>query len=176
MTEKFKRHTEKSKRNKTLGKMVVEKNEEYTPEHVSVTELIREANKDYGSELRTCIDNGKKIYDNDFFIEILYKVERLMQDVNRLYFIPRLSCPTPNFDQHVYKYHRGSDMLEFIWVVPDKDTCNEYRYNINAIPDDEIELRNYVLDFYDGTLETRAKKLNNENINDPRIAIRIEEN
>jgi hypothetical protein len=119
-----------------------------------------------GSEIEDmiidCVEDGQKKYSTNFYVVILQKKERLMQNVVRNYILHRLSCPTPNYDQTVYLYNKNDDMLEFIWVIPSEDTCLMLRDNALQIPDDEKDLLNFVLDFYDGTLLKIAKRLNGE--------------
>lgn len=67
----------------------------------------------------------------------------------------------------MYKYHRESGSIEFIWVVPAKDMCQYYKENALVISKEEHDLRNFVLEFYDNTLLRVAKKLNNEEPNSP---------
>lgn len=173
---KFTRKTKKKTEKKTIAQQVYENNAQYNGEEVGVVEVIDAAHEDYESSLLECINNGKEIYDGDFFVTILHKVERLLTDVNRFYFIPRLSCPTPSYDQVVYKFHRKDEMLEFIWVVPDKDVCSYYLNDPLRVPPEEKDLLNFIYDFIDGALDIRCKILNNEMPDDPRIAIRLEEN
>lgn len=35
-------------------------------------------------------------------------------------FFPRLSCPTPGYNQDVFKYHPISGQLEYLWSIPRK--------------------------------------------------------
>jgi hypothetical protein len=174
--EKFTRKTKKKTEHKTIGELVAEKNQEYQGQEAGVFEVIDAAHEDYESSLVECINNGKEIYDGDFFVTILQKVERLFTDVNRFYFFPRLSCPTPSYDQVVYKFNRKEEMLEFLWVIPDKNVCSNYINDPLAVAEDEKDLLNFVYDFIHGVLDRRCKKLNNEMPDDPSIVIRLEEN
>lgn len=177
MTKKFKKHTPgKEGREKTVGELIIEQENKKIEGDVPVQELIDEAHKDWEKQVLECIDNGKKAYPNrDFFVVVLHKVERIYEGISRLFWLPRLTCPTPTFDQVVYKYHYGPEMLEFIWVIPDREVCQAYRDDPLSVPDEEKELRQFVLDFYDGTLDRKCKTLNNEKQFEQRVAIRIDE-
>jgi hypothetical protein len=129
---------------------------------VGVLELVREANKDYEKNLLESVDRGKVAFTNDFFIVIIFKNERLFDEVHRSLFFPRKSCPTPTYSQTVYKYHRNIDALEFLWVIPDKDTCYFYQYNALEVDEEERELLEYIMSFYSGELDALCKRLNNE--------------
>ena len=100
--------------------------------------------------------------DGDFFVSVLLKKEKLMENVLRNYFIPTKVCPTPGYDQTVYRYNSKKEDLEFLWVVPDRETCEIFKENYNIIVPEERGLLKYVLDFYDGTLYKICKKLNKE--------------
>jgi len=55
-----------------------------------------------------------------FYVCVITKKERLMDNVLRNYFLARSTCPTPQYDQTVYKYHRDSGAIQFLWVLPSK--------------------------------------------------------
>jgi len=101
----------------------------------------------------------------DFYIVGVLKKEKLLDNVLRNYFIPTLSCPTPHFDQTLYKYRADRDDIEFVWVIPDKETCEVFKENKDKIVPEERSLLKFVLEYYDGTLFQLAKKLNGETKN-----------
>jgi len=116
----------------------------------------------YENQVRTCVERGCRTYDSDFYVVVIFKKEKLMQNVIRQYFFPRVSCPTPDWDQTVYFFNRTSCTLEFVWTVPDKNIC-EYMTSPGFIPGpEEFELCRMVRDFHDGTLLIKSKKLNKE--------------
>jgi len=123
---------------------------------------------DYEKNIHITLDNNKKKFPNsDFYIVVLIKRERLMSNVIRNYFFARLSCPTPNYDQIVYKYHHDDDNLEFLWVVPDRETCKEMIINKANVPIEQWELLSYILKYADGSLYALAKDLNGERMDSP---------
>ena len=130
----------------------------------SPIELEREMHSDYEWNLHQCVESSKKTYDGDFFAIVITKKEPLMQNVLRNYFFARSSCPTPDYDQAVYHYHRASDHLEFLWVIPSRDTSHLLRENALLVAPEERELLRFVLDFSDGSLALLSKKLNGEKI------------
>lgn len=133
----------------------------------SAIELEREIHKDYDKEFHICIERGKKEYPGDFYIVVLTQKERLFHNVLRHKFFHRHSCPTPEYDQAVYKYHRIPETFEFLWVVPDKATCQHFREFALQIPESERDLLKFVLEFYDDTLMKLSKKLNGEELETP---------
>jgi hypothetical protein len=129
---------------------------------VCVIDQQREMQKDYEKNFIECLERGKKAIDGDFYLVVETKKERLLVNVLRNYFFYRHSCPTPTYDTAVYKYHRSSDTIEFLWTVPSRDTCELLRDNALEVAPEERDLLHFVLDFYQGTLLARAKKMNNE--------------
>jgi hypothetical protein len=89
-----------------------------------------------------------------------------MQNVLRNYFFPRNSCPTPEWDQAVYFYSRKDEKIDFMWVIPSKDTCKLFKENALLIAPEEKELLQFILEFEDGTLLEKSRLLNGENPND----------
>jgi hypothetical protein len=130
------------------------------PEAADAIEQMREQLTDYDKNIAECIERGKKDHPQDFYIVVITKRERLMPNVFRNYFTNRLSCPTPDYDQTVYKYTKLDQSVEFIWVVPSKQTCLYMMSNPLEIR--EKELLHFVIDFANGTLGKKALVLNNE--------------
>lgn len=150
----------------TVGQIAVDLMAKPENQH-TVTDQMRENLTDYDKNMWECVLTHKRIYSGDFYIVVECKKERLLENVIRNFFFARSTAPTPNWDQAVYKYHRGSDFLEFLWVVPSKDTCQYLDYNRNNVVESERELLKFVLEFHDGTLLKRAKKLNGETEDSP---------
>ena len=134
------------------------------PEEIDVVEMQREMQKDWEKNIVACVDSHKKIFPGDFYVVITTKRERILSTVVRNYFSARMSCPTPNYEQTVFKYHRDEDRLEFIWVVPDRETCVVYLNNAHEVDPKEYELLGMIRDFADGTLFRECKKRNGEGV------------
>jgi len=149
------------KKKKTVGAVAHELMQK-EPDSRDPIELQREMQKDYEDNIYECIDRHKKIYDDNFFVIVLTKKERLMNNVLRNYFLATKSCPSPTYDQAVYRYEKSDDALSFMWVIPSKDTCKLFVQNSLIVDPKERELLKFVLDFEDGTLLKWAKRLNNE--------------
>lgn len=135
------------------------------PESRDPVELQRELQKEYIDNLIQCVNTHKKEYSSDFYVVVLTKKERLMENVLRNYYLATKACPTPTYDQAVYKYRYKEEDLVFMWVVPSKDTCEHFRDNaldVLKYGGEERELLRYVLLFYDKTLDTIAAKENGE--------------
>jgi hypothetical protein len=132
------------------------------PETKSPIEQMRENLTDYEKNMHECVARGKKDIHGDFYIEVITKKEPLMQNVIRNYFGFRHSCPTPNYDHAVYKYTLENDHLEFLWVIPDRQTCQLMIENKIYVPLEEHGLLDYVMRFANGELFTLCKTLNGE--------------
>lgn len=115
------------------------------------------------------IEKERHKYGKDFYIEVQLRANRLMPNVFRNQFISKECCPTPTWDQTVYKYHFIPDDLEFLWTVPDKWLCKNMPNHVLEVPESEHELLKFVLDFNDGTLFKRMKQLNGEHLDSPLI-------
>ena len=79
------------------------------PESRDPIEIQREMQKDYLKELTNCAESHKSVFPGDFFLVVLTKNERLMTNVFRNYFFARNTCPTPQYDQSVFRYSRKDD-------------------------------------------------------------------
>ena len=145
----------------TVGKIASELLQK-KPESQDPIELEREMQKDYLDNLIQCIDEHKKDFAGDFYVVVITKNEKLMPNVFRSYFFPRNTCPTPDYDQTLYKYKAAFEQLEYIWTIPSKDTCLHLKDNALQVHESERELLKFVLDFADGSLYKLCRKLNNE--------------
>jgi len=131
----------------------------------SVVEQMEEQLSEWDVEVFNCVEAHKKVWPNkDFYIIVITKAERLMPNVFRNYFLARLSCPTPDYDQVVYKYDKASDIVNFVWVIPSRDACIYLKEHALEVAEEERDLLEYVLKFSDGTLWKVCKQLNGEEL------------
>lgn len=128
-------------------------------------ELEREMHKEYENNIFRCIENNKNKFLGDFYLVVITKKEPLMPNVLRNYYFTRHSCPTPDYDQTLYRYNKSHESIELLWVIPSRQACNLLKdHSLEVVPE-ERELLNFVLDFADGTLMKIAKHLNKEESN-----------
>lgn len=137
------------------------------PQTQDPIEIERSRQESFINCMLDFIEKERKKYHHDFYIEVQLRKEPLMPNVFRNQFYSRKSCPTPNYDQSVWKYHYIAEDLEFLWTVPDRQTCHTLVGHVLEVPDNEKELLNFVLDFQDGTLFRKMKKLNGEQDDSP---------
>lgn len=131
------------------------------PYMVRSMDVASDALKNFDDNILKSVDRGKKKYSGDFFIVVLIKIESLTRRI-RLLYTPIPGCPTPNYDQIVFKYDHTLDKVEELWVIPNKYACETYRENIAEIDKQEHKLRDYIIDFYNGNLSRKADQLNNK--------------
>ena len=151
---------------KTIGELSLEakKNNDKT-DFIELQKEIEKGSKSEKSQLEhiwDCIDEGRSIYEGDFFVVVLISTERHLKNVVRFRYLARKSCPTPTFDQTVFLYYRKSDELEFKWSIPDQVHCT---YLINALNDktlhpDQETLAHICEAFINGSLDILCEKLN----------------
>lgn len=129
---------------------------------VSVIDQQRAMTEDYNKNLIEAVDRGYTKYKGNFFIHVEKKVEPLLPNVFRCYFIDRQTCPTPNYDQDVYMYNRDVGQIEYLWTIPDRDTCFNLKQNYLQVVEEEKWSLKFVFDFDSGKLLQRCKELNGE--------------
>jgi hypothetical protein len=105
---------------KTYGQMVVDNWN--TPVEDDVIEYRRAMEPEIWDNIVSTAEKAAAhpLYRNkDFYVVLLTKVERIGHAV-RTFALARQSCPTPVYQQAVWKYHRDTGALEFLWSIPDK--------------------------------------------------------
>ena len=120
--------------------------------------------KSYIEKVQDCVKEGCKEREGDFYIVCLIKKERHLQNIIRPYIFHRKSCPSPDFDQTVYKFHRKDFKLEYLWCIPDRNTYINIILYKNVLPLEQNELIEHVLNFKSGKLDQLCAKLNGEKV------------
>jgi len=159
----------KEETRQTVGKLatdLIKKADDYA---ITPNEATKGLLSEYEKNIDECVEIHKKKFGSDFFLVVLVKKEKTLKNVLRNYFFGRLSCPTPNYDQIVYKYDIKKDSLELIWVIPDRPACHYMIKNKLIVDKSQWELLSYVLKFKDGSLFTLAKNLNGEKEDTPEL-------
>jgi hypothetical protein len=104
----------------------------------------------------------KMLPSRHFYVCVTTKREYLAKNTIRNYFETKYDCPTPQFEQVVYKVQKDGTNLSILWVIPNKEACTYLRKNALHIVPEERELLRYVLDFGMGKLDQLAQKENGE--------------
>lgn len=97
-----------------------------------------------------------------FYICVTTKREILLKNTIRNYFETKYDCPTPQFEQVVYKVHKNTTDLSLLWVIPNKEACIYLKHNALQVAPEEKEILQWVLDFSIGKLDQLAQKENGE--------------
>lgn len=107
--------------------------------------------------------------DKDFYISINARYEKLLNEYNQVYFC-RLSCPSPDFGQILYKVNHKNKTLEFIWVIPLKNNyksiVKDLAFNLNHINEGQRKLAKFCALMQSGELMKWCKIANNEKFDD----------
>ena len=148
---------------KTAGAIALE-NYNKIPDTLNAHELMQEQLTEWDENVQCCYNRGKKIYhDSDFYIVVLVKHEKLLgHKVLHPLFMPRKSCPTPQWDQTVYQCKRESGDIVLLWTLPSKEVCQYYIDTATTTEPEEWDLLRFILMDKNGELLTLAKKLNKE--------------
>lgn len=133
---------------------------------VSAIELERQMQSEYMQYLLDCVDKHYHIFPGDFFIQVITKNEKLLPNVFRNYFAARRSCPTPDYDQTVFRYSKERGVIDHIWTIPCRDACHYLLNNAKEVVAEERESLRFVIQFENGTLAQLCMKLNDEKIGD----------
>ncbi len=121
--------------------------------------------RDFEEKIWECAINakGQQLYENkDFYVVVLFKVDRLLHNSVTPYFFARRSCPTPVFNQIVFKYHTKSAQLQYLWNIPNQATYEYILKNRIEASADNKQLLQFCLAFEDGSLLNFVKKENGE--------------
>lgn len=118
-----------------------------------IVDTERAVNKDYFDHCKECVERKPHSeWKEPWFLITVNKKERLLENVIRRYFFGRKSLPSPEYDQTVWHYHPSSGNMEFLWCIPDKNTCYQIYNNRSEIPTEENHLAKFVIDFMDNRL------------------------
>jgi hypothetical protein len=111
----------------------------------------------------------------DFFIVLVPTNERTAQmDPEDFYFVRR-SCPTPAYNQNVFKYHVASGSLEFLWSIPRKARYWQLYANRNKYMTDPVmkSRTSFVVMMESGKLLEWVAKENGEDLTKPKAVIKV---
>lgn len=151
---------------KTVGQYSYELQQK-PDEKINPIDLQREIHKgnsnedSFENQVRLAVQRGEEQFEGDFFVVVLFKKERLMKNVVRQYFFPRKSCPTPEYDQVVYHYFPKEQRLDFVWVIPDKQSTIDLALMGGELPEEQQQLVQFARDFNSGKLDQLCERLNN---------------
>jgi len=148
---------------KTVGELVSQNAQNNkNNDSINVMDLQKSMQEDYMNELLAIVDKDHSLYPGDFYVVVLTKAERILTNTFRNYFFSRSSCPTPFYDQTVWRYNKRVGRVEYLWTVPGKDECVYILQNKSELPPSHQQLLKFVIMFFKGVLLDMAKKFNKE--------------
>jgi hypothetical protein len=153
--------SKQKKGRKTLGEVAVELQQK-EQEVRDPIQIQRENEKGYVDNLLECTRQGTHKHAGDFYVVVITKNEKLLNNVFRCFFFDRATCPTPDYDQSVFFYKKQPETLEHVWTIPDRETCHVLVANRHTVAPEERQLLENVIRFKNGDLWRLCKKLNNE--------------
>lgn len=148
---------------KTVGEYAQELKQKQ-PDTIDTVELQREIDQKEKTleEIWKCVEEHEKLWNFPFYVVVLQKHEKALQNVVRRYFLARRSCPSPTYDQTVFRFEPKTGQLEWIWSLPDRNSCKHYIKNHQQIPKSHHDLLRCIVAFYNGQLIEKVQKLNKE--------------
>lgn len=160
-------------KHKTVGQASQEAAAQKVPEKKLQPYVDAMAAEEFIPNLLEAVKRGKQLFTGDFYINNAGKNEQILTNVLRSYWIPLIACPTPNFDQCLFKYHAKDEQITLIWTIPTEAGCEYLVRNRLYVVPEEQDLLGYTIAFIDGSLEKMAKFLNGEKDSDPSIILEV---
>jgi hypothetical protein len=148
---------------KTIGQIVLDLSKK-KQDTLFVKDLAPDMLEEHMANVIKCLEDNYEQFkhEDQFFIQVATKHERVLKTTYRQYFNPRYTCPTPFYDQTVYRWDNKTQQLEELWTIPDLDTCDYLIENITQLPTNELILAKFAVMFRLGSLLDVCKKLNKE--------------
>ena len=115
-----------------------------------IVDTMEEMAKEFLENLRICVNR----YDwkEPFYVCVVAKKERLMENVIRHYFYGRQTRPAPTYDLACFEYNPSTGDLKFHWCIPDADTCAYLMLNGHTLGKEHQDLCEMVKLYSEGKL------------------------
>jgi hypothetical protein len=159
----------KKNKKQTIGATLYQQAEKSTGalDSVKALDLANYVASRVFEDIKKAVEQGEKDFPGqDFFVVCVSKSHKVLSPFGvppiDCKTVHRRTCPTPNYDQSVYKFHHESGNLEFIWSLPDRDTCIMFLENSRIIAPDEQVLLSNIIKFSSGELLLLCNDLNGE--------------
>lgn len=121
----------------------------------------RYAHTDFVQALDKAIDSGKAAYVTDFFIEVCMQDARHLRSTQD-HFIVRRSCPLPEFNRIVYRWHYNDNKIEYLWMLPSKYKALALYSNLLTPDEANNRAREFVMQYMDQSLHKKSDEINLE--------------
>jgi len=132
----------------------------YDPLEVAEQEVI-----DLNKEFLICLENHKKVFDEDEFCIVLQRnvTDPLIAGVRRNKFYGWLWLPQPRPFQTVFYYHKPSETCKRLWSLPDPHTM-AILSSLPWVSDDRQQVKEWVDAFYRHDFHEHIRKQYNLNM------------
>jgi len=154
---------------KTVGQQVVEHRMKGLQQEDDIREYSREWGKDLMPKIQIYAMECSKhppFDTRDFYVVVSMNWDRILWVAKPWFHPPRVSCPTPVYKQTVWKYHRSTSELEFLWDIPSKERYYDIlRNKVKWLTSNDPATRNkakWVILMESGELLDWVKKQNGE--------------
>src|SRR5665213_4047285 len=127
-------------KHKTVGQFSQETAAQQAPDVKVWTYVDAMAEEEFIPNLLEAVKRGRQLFVGDFYINNAGKNEQILSNVLRSYWIPLIACPSPNFDQIVFKYHAKDEQITLIWTIPTEAGCEYLVMNRNYVVSEEQDL------------------------------------
>lgn len=121
------------------------------PEYMEVGDIQDEISKRMQAELEDIIE-GHKNYSKEYYIQIIMRKERTAKNALRFQYFMRRTPAAPAYDTSLFRYNNITDKLDYLWSIPDQDTCEYLLAHETELPSEEKPLLKFVKMFSDGKL------------------------
>lgn len=134
-----------------------------TPQELTtVGELSNAKQVPYLDRLFSFLAKAKKVFSDDFIIEVHQWHEIGDRKVTRIRLRQLLALPTPRPGRSYYYYDSHDDILDLLWDLPPQKAC-EWAYNNRMTVGTQLpHAMTTILDYYDGTLVKKADEINKQ--------------
>jgi hypothetical protein len=117
---------------KTVGEQVQENEARGLTLEDDVREYTYVMGRDIMKEMRAFADSvssSEAFIGKDFYVVLVINADRMLHQPKFQFLPPRYSCPTPVYKQAVWKFHKNTKELEYLWNIPSKQRYEDILKN-----------------------------------------------
>lgn len=107
---------------KTAGQLIIEKGNPNPKQEI--VDTSEEMFKTYYNEVLKCAESFEKLgHHNPFYIVVTTKVEKALGDTIHNWFYARVTIPTPQWSQTVWRWSPAKGDLMLLWTLPPENAA-----------------------------------------------------
>lgn len=125
-----------------------------SPDPINVWDLQKEMGKRLAKDLEETVERHKDVV-SPYFIKLILRKQRTLP-TNHIHYqvvAPYFAKPFPEYDTTLFKMDNKNGELQYLWTIPDQETCEYMLANQKDLSAEEQQLLSFVQRFSDGTLE-----------------------